>query len=290
MAIYHCSVKTISRSTGRSATAAGAYRAGGRIVDERTGEIHDYRKKRGVEHHEIIGADLDSAQLWNLAEASERRKNSTVAREIVVALPADLNQEQRRELAQEFAAHLVRRYGFAAQLDLHAPSDGGDDRNHHAHILATTRRFAGGELGEKTRELDGGKSGREQIEVIREDWEQCCNRHLVLAGVQARVDRRSLDAQGVDREPTIHLGPTATAMERRGAESDRGDVNRDIEARRELVDVNAELVAIEEENRGRMEKWRSGREGFGAAADAEKARQERDQEDEDESHRDGPGL
>ena len=109
VAIFHLSVKTISRSAGRSSTAAAAYRAGVEITDERTGEIHDYRRKAGVESAELFLPDgapewaTDRAKLWNAAEQSEKRKNSTVAREFEVALPSELSADQRRKLAHDFA-------------------------------------------------------------------------------------------------------------------------------------------------------------------------------------------
>lgn len=266
MAIYHCSVKPVQRSTGRSATAAAAYRAGERVKDERTGEVHDYRKKAGIEHTEIIGFDGTRADLWNAAEAAERRKDATVAREYEVALPAELDLDQRRDLCREFGGWLHERHGCAVDVALHRPDphDHGQE-NPHAHILTTTRAVTDdGTLGDKcarewsdTKRKAAGLEGRkDDLEEAREKWAECCNAALERAGSAARVDHRSLEDQGIEREPTKHLGPTATAMERRGAESDRGDENREIEARNELRDVNAELAAINEENRLRSEKWR----------------------------------
>lgn len=124
MAIYHCCIKTVSRSDGRSATGAAAYRSGSCIVDERTGEIHDYTRKHGVEHSELVqpeGVNLTREELWNGAENAEKRKNSTVAREYEVALPDELNAEQRKALALDFARHLVNEYGVAADVAIHAP-------------------------------------------------------------------------------------------------------------------------------------------------------------------------
>lgn len=231
MAIYHCSIKTISRSQGRSATGAAAYRDGERIVDERTGEIHDYRQKQGVEYTEIVlpqgVAPMERSQLWNAAEAAENRKNSTVAREYELALPDELTQGQRQTLAVDFARHLADRYGVAAGVAIHAPGQGGDHRNHHAHILTTTRQICpGGELGAKTRSLDDRRSG--EVEHIRATWAQMVNQSLEMAGSLERVSHESFERQGIDREPTIHLGPTATAMERRGVPTDRGGLAREL--------------------------------------------------------------
>ena len=230
MAIYHLSVKTVSRAKGRSATAAAAYRAGVEIADERTGEVHDYSRKSGVAHAEIIlprGADPrfeDRSVLWNAVEKSEKRKNSTVAREYEVALPAELSPDQRRALATAYGHWLAERFGVGVDVCIHEPNREGDQRNHHAHILTTTRKIEGGELTGKTRELDERKSGA--IEEVRTVWEDLANRHLDRAQEQARIDRRSFERQGREAAPSIHLGPAATAKERRGEETERGNLNR----------------------------------------------------------------
>ncbi|WP_312283629.1 MobQ family relaxase [Candidatus Igneacidithiobacillus taiwanensis] len=221
MAIYHLSVKTISRSSGRSATGAAAYRAGVKITDNRTGEIHDYTRKKGVEHAELVlPADApewasDREALWNEAEATEKRKNSTVAREIEIALPSELSPEERKRLALDFAREVVECHGCAADVAIHAPGKGGDQRNHHAHILLTTRRLGPDGLGEKTRELDDKKTGSELVAQWRERFATLQNERLQENGIAARVDHRSLEAQGIEREPTRHLGPAATGYERR---------------------------------------------------------------------------
>lgn len=230
MAIYHLSVKTVSRSKGRSATAAAAYRAGVEIADQRTGEVHDYSRKSGVAHREIIlpdGADPkfeDRSTLWNEAEASEKRKNSTVAREYEVALPSELDPERRKALTHEFGEWLSERFGVGVDVAIHEPGREGDQRNHHAHVLTTTRKIEGGELTEKTRELDDRKTGA--VEEVREAWEKMANRHLEQSQEQTRIDRRSFERQGIEKVPSVHLGPSASAMERRGEHSDRGSLNR----------------------------------------------------------------
>ena len=237
MASYHCSIKPVSRGNGRSSTAAAAYRAGVCITDERTGEVHDYTRKKGVEYTELVlpeGVSFDREELWNAAENSEKRKDARVAREFELALPAELTPKQRRELATDFAKSLVDRYGVAADVSVHEPSRNGDQRNHHAHILITTRQISAQGLGEKTdleREdkalrAQGKPSGRKQIEALRADWATRCNRTLERAGHEARVSHKSLEAQGINREPTSHLGPVATAMERRGIQTERGNLNR----------------------------------------------------------------
>lgn len=223
MASYHIHCKTIGRSAGRSATAAAAYRSAERIRDMRTGEEHDYRRKRGVLHREIVlppGAPAWAAnreQLWNAAEAAETRKNSTVAREFELSLPAELAPEQRQTLAVSFARELVDRHGCAVDVAIHAPHRDGDERNHHAHLLCSTRRLRPEGFKEKTRELDDQRSG--EIVRWRERWASLQNEQLQKYGHDVRVDHRTLEEQGIDRAPTHHRGPAITAIERRGEHS-----------------------------------------------------------------------
>lgn len=241
MAIFHCQAKVISRASGRSSTAASAYRAGVELRDERTGEVHDYTRKRGVMHSEMlfpVGVVMDRAQLWNAAEAAEKRKDARVTREWELALPDELAPDQRVDLVREFARHLVERYGVAVDMAIHEPSRAGDQRNHHAHLLVTTRQISAQGLGEKTdieREdkalrAQGKPSGREQIEAMRQVWAELTNSALERAGHDTRVDHRSLRDQGIDRTPQVHMGPTVTAMERRGEETYVGEMNRAIES------------------------------------------------------------
>ncbi len=258
MAIFHLSVKTISRSAGRSATAAIAYRSGEKVMDERTGLVHDYTRRCGVEHTEIFLPENAPAwasqreQLWNAAELAEKRKNSTVAREFEVALPAELNREQRLELVREFARDLVQRHGMAVDVAIHEPGKEGDHRNHHAHILCSTRRLTPEGFKDKTRELDDQKSG--EVSHWRERWAEMSNRHLENAGRQERIDHRSLEAQRaaaiergdteqaakLERLPTVHLGPNVVQMEQRGIRTERGDKGRDIAQR------NAQIINFAE--------------------------------------------
>jgi len=222
MPIYHLSVKTISRAKGRSATASAAYRSAEKIKDELTGKTFDYSRKIGTSHTELfLPKDAPSwgrSELWNEAEKSENRKNSTVAREFVIALPAELSEEQRKDMAREFAQALVLKHGFAADLCIHEPNKEGDDRNFHAHILCSTRRLEPTGFTEKTRELDGGYK---EVESWRERFAAIQNKHLEMAGIEERVDHRTLKEQGIERAPTRHKGVAATAIERRTGEDSR---------------------------------------------------------------------
>ena len=219
MAIFHLSVKTISRSSGRSAPGAAAYRAAAKIAEIRTGIVHDYTRKKGVEFCEIVlpsGAPeefRDRGILWNAAESSETRKNSTVAREFEVALPVELSPEQRVELVRDFAKAIVARHLCAVDFAIHAPGGKGDPRNFHAHVLCTTRRIWSQGFGEKTRELDDRKTG--EVAAWRKRWEELENRALEKAQVHERVSCTTLEDQEIEREPGFHHGPAITGILRR---------------------------------------------------------------------------
>jgi len=291
MASYHLSVKTISRSQGRSATAAAAYRAGEVIACERYGVEHDYTRKGGVEHTEIIAPDdapdwsRDREQLWNAVEASETRKNSMVAREWEVALPHELNADQRRELVAGFTRDLVERYGIAADVAIHAPHREGDQRNYHAHILTTTRTVTPEGLDAKTRELHG-QSGSEEIKSMRGHWADLSNDALERAGQSERIDHRSLGAQreeaernvedasqrgddqeaerqrqraeAFDRLPEPKLGVAATGLERRaqGQAEREGRDYTPVTERGAAVAQSREDRSMLDEARERMEAAR----------------------------------
>lgn len=257
MAIAHCSVKTVSRSGGRSATAAAAYRTAERVTDQRTGEVHDYRRRGGVEHvsmHLPANAPvMTTSELWSAAELAEKRKNSTVAREVEIALPYELAAEQRHALAKQIAERLVERYQVAAQVAVHTPDQESDQRNHHAHILCTTRAMDGsGQLGAKTRQLDDLKTGPLEVLWIRGMVETETNQALARAGIDARIDMRSLADQGIEREPTTHEGPRVTAIRRECEQEQRSllgacDVIELNDARRlrPLTELRAEAQQIE---------------------------------------------
>jgi hypothetical protein len=272
MAIYHLSIKTVSRSAGRSATAAAAYRAAERITDERTGQIHDYSRKGGVESAEIILPDnapewaSDRAALWNAAEHAETRKNSTVAREFEIALPADLPADERRRLATDFAREIVERHGCAADVCIHAQGKEGDNRNHHAHILLTTRSLGADGFTKKTRELDDRKTG--EVDRWRHRFAELQNERLEQAGSVARVDHRTLEAQGIDRAPTQHMGPAVSGLVRRGANSEV--------ARRMGEEADARLFAAQEIGQIERELAESDRSILDLSGDLAKAKADRD--------------
>lgn len=235
MASYHLSVKTIKRSAGRSATAAAAYRVGERIECQREGRIHDYTRKQGIEETFILAPKdapdwaSDRSRLWNAVEASETRRNSVTAREWELALPSEISAEDRSQITRDFAQELVSRYGVAVDVAIHAPHREGDQRNHHAHVLTSTRKLEAEGFTAKTRVLDSAKTGGVEIEQMRGVWADLQNRALERAGEVERVDHRSLEAQReaalergdelsaeeLDRDPELKLGPAANSMERR---------------------------------------------------------------------------
>jgi ATP-dependent exoDNAse (exonuclease V) alpha subunit len=239
MAVYFLNMKTFGRAAGSSATSAIAYRAGERIRDERTGKVYDHSSRRDVMHKEIVlpaklaDADMswakDRANLWNAAEAAEPRKNARVAREFLVALPFELTPLQRLELVRGFAENLANRYQFAVDFAIHAPRT--DPRNFHAHLLATTREVNMEGFGRKTilelndanRRDNGLAPFFEELTAMRERWASAANEALHEAQVEARIDHRSLEAQGIDREPTPHIPRGIYEIERRGELSEAGE-------------------------------------------------------------------
>jgi len=236
VAIFHLSVKPISRSAGRSATAAAAYRSGEKITDERTGEIHDYTRKGGVESADIVLPDgtrewaTDRAKLWNAAELAEKRKDACVAREFEVALPSELSPAERRRLALDFAKDMANREGCAVDVAIHAPGREGDNRNHHAHILRTTRKVEADGLGAKLDTEQAGRKRKDDLEQVRKRWADLSNKALERAGHSIRIDHRSLKEQGIDREPSVHLGPAASGYERRTGEPSNKRIQQEREA------------------------------------------------------------
>lgn len=263
MAIYHLSVKTISRSDGRTATAAAAYRAGDIVECEYTGLTHDYTRKSGVIASEIIAPKnspdwvFKRSTLWSNAELSEKRINSTVAREFEGALPHELTREQMLALVQEFAAEVSAKHQCVIDFALHEPSahsiDEEERKNYHFHMLLTTRRIDGNGFTEKTRELDSKKSG--EVDYWRQRFAELTNKALAAAGLDETVDHRSNAARGIDRMPGTHLGPAATALRRRNQKTDKKSKRpllQKIKLQKELAEVEEQIDIlkrkVEEEN------------------------------------------
>lgn len=235
----HAPVKVIQRSKGRSAVAAAAYRSGESLEDERTGVTHDYTRKNGVEMTALLLPDNapefahDRSQLWNQAEAAEKHPRAQTAREIEVSFPHEFNVKQRREAAQRIGRLLVDR-GYAADIAMHRPSPKSDERNHHCHILWTTRKFErGGWAKTKERTFDDLKKGPEEIKKLREEVAGVLNNIATRERLPVYVEHLSYETRGEDIEPTVHMGPMATQIEREGRKSYIGEKNREIKARNE---------------------------------------------------------
>ena len=286
MAIYFLNMKTFGRAGGSSAASAAAYRAGERIRDERTGRTYDHSERQDVMHKEIVlpskfaGDDIawarDRNSLWNAAEAAETRQNARIAREYLVALPVELSPQGRVGLVRGFSQELADRYGFAIDFAIHAPRDfpGSDPRNFHAHLLTTTREVALGGLGAKTT-LDMNDGNRRKLGLgpainellhVRERWAAVTNEALQQARIAARVDHRSLEAQGIDREPRPQIPRAAFEMERHGyrsvvADRMREDYQARVQARLGKVAESvmsgpaAKPQSLEEIRREARENW-----------------------------------
>ncbi len=256
MAMFHLSTKPIKRSVGRSATASAAYRAGCEIEDLRTGIKHDYTKKQGIVKTDCFivvegqKLNVDRSELWNAAEKAEKRKDGRTAREIIINLPHELNEQQRQSLVENFAKDVSKKYKVAIDYAIHLPDKGGDQRNHHCHILMTTRTATLENntlsLGAKTNiELSNTKLAKldlpktqEQIVSLRKHWADTTNKHLKDAGIDKSIDHRSYEDQGIAFMPTIKLGWEASALERKGISTAKGDTNR------QIADDNLELYMI----------------------------------------------
>lgn len=259
MPSYHLTVSHFSRAKGQSSTAAIAYRGGLRVVDERTGEVHDYTRKQGIVHSELVmpAHDFggvrdrpepgDRAAFWNAVEAKHPRHDAITAREVQVSLPAELDQAGRQALAVRLARSLADEYGVAADVSLHAPRVVTDhmlkvnpkqhfvvdpetgerhNGNWHAHIVLSACSVSPDrKLGKKVPELDAVHCQRHKVpnvaERFRERWADMQNEALERAGIEARVDHRSLADQGIEREPTVHLGPAAAGYTRRTGQQSR---------------------------------------------------------------------
>ena len=256
MAVCHFALQAISRGKGRSAIAAAAYRSGTALTNEATGKRHDYSRRVRLgeidpaETGILVPADvsaewaLDGNQLWNAAERAEHRKDSRVATEILLALPAELDRAQRRELTIEYSRILANRYGVAVDYAIHPPSKAGDQRNHHAHLLMTTRRISAQGLGERSA-LEHNEDKRKalgllrraaEIRNLREAWAQLANRALERAGQEARLDPRSYRDRGIEIAPLPKRGPAGNGLQRRFIVPDMLSISPETQAR------NAEII------------------------------------------------
>ena len=268
IAIYHCSIKIVSRGKGKSAVAAAAYRSGEKLTNEWDGLTHDYTKKGGVVHSEILlpahapPAFSDRSTLWNSVELSEKSNNAQLAREVEIALPVELSREEQTRLVREYCSSQFVSKGMIADFNLHDTGGG----NPHAHILLTMRpldekgawlpkskkEYVLDENGERIR-LPSGRyktrkvdlvdwNNRENAEVWRRAWADLANEFLAQNNRPERIDHRSYERQGIDQLPTVHVGVSATQMEKKGIVTERGELNRNIKAANRILREIRRLV------------------------------------------------
>ena len=271
IAIFHCPIQIIKRSVGRSAVAAAAYRSGEKLTNEWDGKTHDYTHKPGVVHTEIMlpahapPEFQDRSTLWNSVEEIEKSSDAQLAREIEVALPVELSRAEQLALVRAFVKDNFVAEGMCADFALHDKGDG----NPHAHIMLTIRPLrSDGKWGPKCRkvyDLDSqgnripdGKGGwknhredttdwnnRENAEKWRAAWATYANRALETAGRPERIDHRSYERQGVNKIPSIHMGVAASQMERKGIQTEKGNINRQITADNKLLkELKARITRI----------------------------------------------
>lgn len=226
-----CVHERVSRGKGGSIVRTAAYNARERLVDERTGEVWDYRHLgETLASGTYAPKDApefvhDLQRLVNQIERAEKRSDAQLAINFDIALPHEMTLEENRRLGQDFVREEFMRRGYVARMDIHAPAPQGDDRNIHMHVWATLRKIGPeGFAPTKSEQQEQYRNRHEYVEQLREKWERLANRHLERNGYEARIDMRSLKEQGIlDREPEQHRGPTVTAMQREGKVSDIAD-------------------------------------------------------------------
>jgi Ti-type conjugative transfer relaxase TraA len=243
MAIYHLHVKVIGRKSGASAVASAAYRSGLRLRDERLDRAQDFSAKRGVVHSEVMlpenapEAWRDRERLWNDVEAFEIRKDAQLAREVEFALPREMTQAQGIELARDFVqAEFVDR-GMIADLNVHWDMAEDGMPKPHAHVMLTMRAVDENGFGQKVRDWNR----TEMVERWRERWAEIANERLAELDIDARIDHRSLEAQGIALEPQSQIGAPAKRIEDRGIEGEGNEADR-AELHREIARGNGERI------------------------------------------------
>jgi Ti-type conjugative transfer relaxase TraA len=249
MAIYHLSAKVISRAAGRSAVAAAAYRSASRLPDERLGRDHDFSNKAGVVYSEILLPDgapeqfADRSTLWNAVEAAEVRKDAQLAREVEFAIPREMNSAQGIELANDFAQREFVDRGMIADLNLHWDIGKDGEPKPHAHVMLTMREVNADGFGAKVRDWNATAL----LQHWREAWAAHVNERCAELGIDARIDHRSYEEQGLGIEPQNKLGPAASRMLEQGISGERAAEHLEIARRngeRIIADPAVGLDAI----------------------------------------------
>ena len=261
---FHFSVNIISRGKGKSAVASAAYISGEKIKNEWDGVTHDYTKKQGVISKEIFLPDhapkeyKDRKTLWNSVELFEKNSNAQLARNFIISLPKELSIEENKKMIEEYVQNNFVKEGMIVDLAIHDESREGN-QNIHAHIMTIVRpinedgtwgqkskkEYILDEKGEKILNKNGKPKTRKvelttwndkgNVEKWRENFSDLCNEYLAKNNIEKRVDHRSFKRQGIKQIPTIHLGASASAMERKGIRTEKGDINREIKKQNELL-------------------------------------------------------
>src|SRR5579863_647695 len=234
MAIYHLHVKVIGRKSGSSAVAAAAYRSGSRLRDDRLERSHDFSAKRGVVHSEVMLPEnaperwSDRERLWNDVEAFEIRKDAQLAREVEFAIPREMTEAQGIELARDFVQAEFVGLGMIADLNVHWDMTEDGMPKPHAHVMLTMRQVSvnGDENGFGPKVRDWNRTA--MVERWRERWAELANERLAELDIDARIDHRSLEAQGIALEPQSQIGAPAHRIEHEGTEADRAEMHREI--------------------------------------------------------------
>lgn len=248
MAIYHLHVKVIGRKAGSSAVASAAYRSASRLRDERLDRDRDFSAKRGVVHSEVLLPEnapeqwSDRERLWNDVEAFEVRKDAQLAREVEFAIPREMTQRQGIELARDFVSQQFVDQGMIADLNVHWDVAEDGSPKPHAHVMLTMRSVDENGFGPKVRDWNR----TEMVERWRERWADHVNERLAELDIDARIDHRSLEAQGIELEPQSQIGAPAQRIEREridgnGIEAADNVADR-AELHRELARNNGERI------------------------------------------------
>src|SRR6202050_3578018 len=240
MAIYHMTAKIVARKSGRSVVAAAAYRAAQSLEEDASGITHDYTRKVGVEHSEILAPEgapnwvFDRAALWNAVEGTEKRKDAQLAREVEVGLPIELDDASQVALLRDYVRREFVARGMVADFSIHRD----DPNNPHAHILLTMRRLTAQGFGLKER------SWNERAKLLdwRRGWEEVTNESWAHAGLAVRIDHRSLKAQGLTLEPGRKIG-VGLERQRSGELPDR--IADRVAEQREIARENGERILID---------------------------------------------
>lgn len=249
--MYHLHLQAISRSDGRSATAAAAYRSAEMVHDDLRKQAFDYTRKSGVVHAELIGTEMTREQLWNSAEFKENRKNSIVAREMTISLPHELNPAARIGAAREFARWLNDEYQVAVDLAIHEPHKQGDQRNHHAHLLFTARPLVGDEWAGKKDRRWNAREGHDTTNRLREQWASIVQ---PLVDDPGNWDHRSYEERGIEKNPSNHIGVVAMSMHRKGINSERFDRIKEEKEKLEVIENELWKIAFEIEDEHILER------------------------------------